>query len=53
MRIEPGGSPSSGTRLLRYRGIGHPMLREAGGALRLAGFTGLTPACDAWASGRC
>jgi endonuclease YncB( thermonuclease family) len=53
MRLEPSGSPSSDTRLLRHWGIDHPMFSDGGGALRLANFTGMTLTCDSWASGRC
>jgi endonuclease YncB( thermonuclease family) len=53
MEIEPGGDASEDTRLVRHWGIGHPMLRDGGGALRLTNFTGRTLACASWGAGSC
>jgi hypothetical protein len=54
MRIDASGNPKNDTRLLGFWGInGHPMFSDGGGALRLANFTGMTLACDAWGGGSC
>jgi endonuclease YncB( thermonuclease family) len=53
LRIEPSGSPSNDTRLVRHWGIDHPMFADGGGAVKLANFTGKTLTCDSWASGHC
>jgi endonuclease YncB( thermonuclease family) len=54
MRINAAGNPKNDTRLLGFWGINsHPMFSDGGGALRLANFTGMTLACDAWGAGSC
>jgi endonuclease YncB( thermonuclease family) len=53
MRVYIGGNPRNNSRFRRYWGVGHYMLPDSGGWLRLQTFNYITLGCDAWGRGRC
>jgi endonuclease YncB( thermonuclease family) len=53
LRIDPGGSPSDDTRLVRHLGRGPYVLADGQGVVSLRTADDLVTACEAWGSASC
>lgn len=53
LRVLLPGSPANDSRLLKFWGIGRPILRNPGESVRLKSFEDIVLDCDSWGAGSC
>jgi endonuclease YncB( thermonuclease family) len=53
LRVLLPGSPANDSRLLKFWGIGRPILRNPGEVVRLKSFEDVVLDCDSWGAGSC